>query len=131
MEEILNPRHPSEAQHQSQLAFLRRLPEPLRANHARLLRLGNAAFLYQQQAAGEVTEADFEHWLEGLPDPVRAAMAREGFAKNKTALALRRHALERRDVGYDAFVRALVSAEDWAYGQEMRRAPPPPTDDDR
>lgn len=121
MEELLNPRHPFDKQHQSQLEFLRSLPDGLRADHARLFRLGNAAFRYQQQAEGEVTENDFRHWLEGLPHKLRAAMEHEGFEKNKTALPLRRHALERRDVGYDEFVRSLVSAEDWAYEQQLRK----------
>lgn len=120
MEELLIPRHPFDAQHQAQLTFLRSLPEEMRADHARLLRLGNAAFRYQQQAEGEVTEDDFRHWLEGLPDQMRQVMEREGFEKNKTALPLRRHALERRDNGYDEFVRSLVSAEDWEYEQSLR-----------
>ena len=122
MEELLNPRHPLGKHHQAQLAFLGDLPDDAaRAYHARLFRLGNAAYRYQQQAEGEVTEDDFRHWLEGLPDKVRAAMEREGFEKNKTALPLRRHTLERRDVGYDAFVRSMVSAEDWAYEQALRK----------
>ena len=50
MEELLIPRHPFDQQHQSQLEFLRNLSEDMRAEHARLFRLGNAAFRYQQQA---------------------------------------------------------------------------------
>lgn len=121
MEELLVPRHPLDQYHQSQLTFLRDLPAEMRAYHARLFRLGNASYRYQQQAEGDVTEDDFRHWLEGLPDKMRQAMEREGFEKNKAALPLRRHALERRDVGYDAFMRALVSPEDWAYEQSLRQ----------
>jgi hypothetical protein len=122
MEELLSPRHPLEKHHQSQLAFLRSLPEDRRAYHARLFRLGNAAYRYQQQAEGKVTEEDFEHWLAGLPEKMRHLVAREGFEKNKSVLALRRHALERRDLGYDAFMQATVSAEDWAYEQSLRNS---------
>lgn len=125
MEELLHPRHPLDKYHQWQLEFLRNLPtEEMRAYHARLFRLGNAAYRYQQQAAGEVTEDDFRHWLEGLPDNMRGAMEREGFEKNKTALPLRRHALERRDMGYDEFMRATVPAADWEYEQSLRQASP-------
>lgn len=49
-------------------------------------------------------------------------MARNGFEKSKSAWPLRRHALERREKGYDAFVQAMVSAEDWAYEQSLREA---------
>lgn len=120
MEALLLPCHPFDEQHQAQLALLRSLPEEQRAEHARLFRLGNAAFRYQQQAEGEITEADFQDWLSGLPEKMRAVMLREGFAKHKTAWPLRRHALERRDKGYDAFMQSVLSAEDWAYEQSLR-----------
>lgn len=124
MEELLIPRHPLDQYHQSQLAFLHDLPEEMRAYHARLFRLGNASYRYQQQAEGEVTEDDFRDWLAGLSDKMRQAMEREGFEKNKAALPLRRHSLERRDVGYEEFMRALVSPEDWAFEQSLRQAGP-------
>lgn len=107
MEELLIPRHPLDQYHQSQLAFLRDLPVELRAYHARLFRLGNAAYRYQQQAEGEVTEEDFRHWLEGLPDKMRQAMERDGFEKNKAPLPLRSHALERRVYAGHGFARGL------------------------
>ena len=122
MEELLNPRHPLDKYHQSQLQFLGNLPEEMRAYHACLFRLGNASYRYQQQAAGDVTEDDFRHWLAGLPEKLRRVVEQEGFEKSKSALGLRRHALERRDIGYDEFVRSLVSDEDWAYEQSLREA---------
>ena len=124
MEELLNPRHPFDKNHQSQLEFLRNLPEAMRAYHARLFRLGNAAYCYQRLAEGKVTEDDFQDWLIGLPEKMRHVIAREGFEKSKSVLGLRRHALERRDLGYDAFMQATVSAEDWAYELEVRAANP-------
>ena len=125
MEELLHPRHPLDKYHQSQVEFLAALPEAQRAYHARLFRLGNASYRYQQQAAGEVTEDDFRHWLEGLPEKMRLAMARDGFEASKNSLPLRRHALERRDLGYDAFLQAILSPEDWAYQQELAQASAP------
>jgi hypothetical protein len=119
MEELLNPRHLLEKYHQSQLDFLAALPEPQRAYHARLFRLGNASYRYQQQAEGAVTEEDFRHWLEGLPEKIRTVMAHDGFEASENSLPLRRHALERRDLGHDAFVRNSLSSEDWAYQQAL------------
>ena len=120
MEELLHPRHPLATYHQSQLDLLRNLPEAQRADHARLFRLGNAAYRYQQQAVGQVTEEDFRDWLQGLPEKMRVAMEREGFERNKSTLSLRRHALERRDLGYDEFMQSMLTAEDWAYEQSVR-----------
>lgn len=125
MEELLRPRHPLAKYHQAQLDLLATLPEPQRAYHARLFRLGNASYRYQQQAAGEVTEDDFRHWLEGLPEQMRLAMERDGFEASKHSLPLRRHALERRDLGHDAFLQAILSPEDWAYQQELAQGSAP------
>jgi hypothetical protein len=123
MEELLHPRHPHDKYHQSQLEFLQALLAEQRPYHARLFRLGNASYRYQQLAAGEVTEADYQDWLEGLPERMRAAVERKGFEKSKGSLGLRRHALERRDIGYAAFMQNILSPEDWAYDQEMSQPP--------
>ncbi|GAB2961449.1 hypothetical protein GCM10027048_31920 [Hymenobacter coalescens] len=53
---------------------MEQLSESQRAEMARLFRLGNATYRYQQLADGEVTEEDYQHWLEGLPDGFRKAM---------------------------------------------------------
>lgn len=125
MEELLRPRHPLDKYHQSQLDFLAALPEERRAYQARLFRLGNASYRYQQQAEGEVREEDFRHWLAGLPEKMRVVMERDGFEASKNSLPLRRHALERRDLGYDAFLQAILSPEDWTYQQELVQPPAP------
>ncbi|RAK62427.1 hypothetical protein [Hymenobacter edaphi] len=122
MEELLQPRHPLDKHHQAQLQALQQLPESQRAEMARLFRLGNATYRYQQLADGEVTEEDYHHWLEGLPDAFRKAMEKGGFEGSKRSLALRRHALERRDVGYSAFMQAILSPEDRAFEQQQRAA---------
>ena len=123
MEPLLQPRHPLEKYHRAQLDFLAALPEEARAEHARLFRLGNATYCYQQQAHGAVTEADFHHWLEGLLEKTRAVMEREGVEASQNNWPLRHHALERRDPGQEAFLQAILSPEDWAYQQQAARAP--------
>ena len=129
MEELLHPRHPLDQYHQSQLAFLATLPPAQRADHARLFRLGNASYRYQQQAAGEVTEDDFRDWLAGLPEKMRVVMARDGFEASKNSWPLRRHALERRDLGQDAFLQAILSPEDWAYQQQLALSSAPASEE--
>ena len=124
MEDLLQPRHPLDKYHQSQLEFLRALPAEQRSYHARLFRLGNATYRYQQLAAGEVTEEDYRDWLEGLPAKMRDSVERDGFEKSKGILGLRRHALERRDIGYAAFMQSILSPEDWAYEQQLSQSLP-------
>lgn len=122
MEELLQPRHPLDKHHQAQLHALQQLPKSQQAEMARLFRLGNATYRYQQLADGEVTETDYQHWLEGLPERFRRAMEKGGFTGAKSSVALRRHALERRNVGYSAFMQSVLSSEDWAFEQQQRAA---------
>ncbi len=56
---------------------------------------------------------------------MRMVMARDGFEASKNSWPLRRHALERRDLGQDAFLQAILSPQDWAYQQQAVQAPPP------
>ena len=52
-------------------------------------------------------------------------MKRDGFEVSKNSLPLRRHTLERRDLGCDAFLQSILSPADWAYQQEVAQASAP------
>lgn len=119
IDDLLVPRHPLPRLHEQQVQALQQLPETERAEQAQLLRVGNAAYRYHQLADGHLTEADFHHWLAGLPARMRQAMTTAGFAAAKSSWAFRRHALERRDFGYTAFMQQQLSAEDWAFLQRQ------------
>ena len=119
IDDLLVPRHPLPRLHEQQVESLQQLPETERAEQAQLLRVGNAAYCYHQVADGQLTEADFQHWLAGLPPRMRQAMATAGFAAADSNWAFRRHVLERRDLGYAAFMQQLLSAEDWAFWQQQ------------
>jgi hypothetical protein len=119
IDDLLVPRHPLPRLHEQQVESLQQLPETERAEQAQLLRVGNAAYRYHQLADGQLTEADFQHWLAGLPPRMRQAMATAGFAAAGSNWAFRRHVLERRDLGYAAFMQQLLSAEDWAFWQQQ------------
>ena len=95
------------------------LPESERAEQAQLLRVGNAAYSYHQLADDQLTEDDFAHWLAGLPLRMRQAMATAGFAAAGSSWAFRRHALERRDLGYAAFMQQHLLAQDWDFWQQQ------------
>ncbi len=119
IDDLLVPRHPLPRLHEQQVASLQQLPETERAEQAQLLRVGNAAYRYHQLADGQLTEADFQHWLAGLPTRMRQAMATAGFAAAGSNWAFRRHVLERRDLGYAAFMQQHLSAPDWAFWQQQ------------
>ena len=119
IDDLLIPRHPLPRLHEQQVESLQQLPETERAAQAQLLRVGNAAYRYHQLADGQLTEADFQHWLAGLPPRMRQAMGTAGFAAASSNWAFRRHVLERRDLGYAAFMQQQLSAQDWAFWQQQ------------
>jgi hypothetical protein len=119
IDDLLIPRHPHPRLHAQQVQALQQLPEPERAAQAQLLRVGNAAYRYHQLADNRLTEDDFAHWVAGLPPGMRQAMASAGFAAAGSSWAFRRHALERRDLGYAAFMQQHLSAPDWAFWQQQ------------
>ena len=123
IDDLLIPRHPHPRLHEQQVQTLQQLPEPERAEQAQLLRVGNAAYCYHQLADNQLTEDDFAHWLAGLPPRMRQAMASAGFTAAGSSWAFRRHALERRDIGYAAFMQQQLSAEDWAFWQQQEPEP--------
>ena len=79
IDDLLVPRHPLPRLQEQQVESLQQLPETERAEQAQLLRLGNAAYRYHPLADPHLTEADFQHWLPGLPPHPRQAMATAGF----------------------------------------------------
>jgi len=119
LHDLLVPRHPHPRLHEQQVQALQQLPEAERAEHAQLLRVGNAAYRYHQLADGQLMEADFQHWVAGLPPRMRQAMTTAGFAAAGSNWAFRRHLLERRDMGYAAFMQQLLAAEDWAFWKQQ------------
>lgn len=89
--------HPNKEQRENQAKMLEQLPEEQREEHARLLRFGNAAYIYHRQAEElEPTEADFEEWLEGLPKNVRSDMEIKGFDLCKGVVSFTRYVMEKK-----------------------------------
>ena len=121
VEDLLHPPHPLPHLHQQQVQHLRELPAGERASPAQLLRIGNAAYRYHELAQDRLTEAEFAHWLGGLPPRMQQLMATAGLEAAHSSWAFRRHVLERHDVGYAAFMKELLSAEDWAFCQQQEQ----------
>jgi hypothetical protein len=117
--DLLYIRHPDDKIHTSQIEFLDGLSDSDKFEHAQLFRLGNAAMHYYHKT--EPTEDDYQHWLQGLPENLSKAMIAKGYRECKSALSLQRHALERRDVGMDKFMRSLLNEQDFNIWQNNGR----------
>ncbi len=104
--------HPRESIRQKQKALLETCPCDQVEFHRLVLLYGNATYRYSDQANGKVTREDYEDWLEGLPVSIADSFRKEGFEGNRDSLSLRRHSLERRDLGMGEFVAGVVRPED-------------------
>ena len=111
--DLLYIRHPDDRIHLNQAKFLEGLSDRDKSEHAQLFRLGNAAILYYRET--EPTEDDYNHWLSGLPENVKAAMTAKGYQECKSILALQRHSLERRDIGMDEFMNKVLTNQDFIF----------------
>lgn len=88
--------HPNKKQRKNQARMLAELPEEERESHAQLIRFVNAAYIYHKQAEElEPTEADFEEWLEGLPEKMRGDMEMKGFELCKGVFSFSRYVMEK------------------------------------
>lgn len=106
--------HPNKEQRENQAKLLEQLPEEEREEQARLLRFGNAAYIYHRQAENlEPTEEDFKEWLEGLPENVREDMEIQGFELCRGILSFNRYVMEKNDIGMGEWMRQNLSEEDY------------------
>lgn len=110
-------KHPNPDIQKYQAQFLADCPAEQREFHARMFRLGNADYFYHQEASFQQTPtlADYEHWLEGLPENIRQVMQTKGFEECKTALPFTRHVMERRDIGMADWMKKHLSEEDYQF----------------
>lgn len=115
--------HPNKEQRENQVKLLEQLPEQEREEHARLLRFGNAAYIYHRQAEElEPTEDDFNEWLEGLPKNVRKDMEMQGFELCSGVLSFRRYVMEKNDIGMGEWMKQNLSEADYkAYMETIEK----------
>jgi len=115
--------HPNKDQREDQAKLLAQLPEEQREEHARLLRFGNAAYVYHRQAKElEPTEADFEEWLGGLPKNIRRDMEIRGFELCKSVLSFSRYVMEKNDIGMEEWMKRNLSEGDYSAYCEIAKS---------
>ncbi len=121
MTDLLYIRHPSPDIHYNQVEMLNSLNEPAKSEMALLFRLGNASMHYYN-TGDEPTEEDYLDWLSGLPAGIQDDMRKKGFESCKTILSLQRHALERKDIGMENYIRGLLNTEDYQYWKKHSKS---------
>ena len=114
--------HPNKGQRENQAKLLAELPKEIREEHARLLRFGNAAYIYHQQAEEqEPTELDFKEWLGGLPKNIGKDMEKKGFEECKSILSFTRYVMEKNDIGMEEWMKKNLSKSDFKAYCETKR----------
>ena len=114
--------HPNKKRQEEQENFLKQCTKDEKKYHARLFRLGNAAFIYHSLATSgnnETLKIFFTEWLEGLPANIKADMKRLGFDKCKNMLPFTRYVNERQDIGMDEWMKEHLTEDDYKYYKEQ------------
>lgn len=109
-------KHPDPHIQRKQNEFLDQCPENQKSFHARLFRIGNAAYRYHQLATypnDETLKLYFQEWLVGLPVNIASDMEKKGFEKCKSIISFTRYVNERQDVGMDEWMKSHLSEEDY------------------
>lgn len=116
---LLYVRHPFEQQHHNQMEALTNAAEGFREELAQTFRFGNASYLYYYEQDSDPTEEDYQEWLTGLPENIRALESKAGYAASMKSLSLRRHGLERRDLGMSEYLKKVLNHTDWEEHQKI------------
>jgi hypothetical protein len=108
-------KHPDPKIQNNQDEFLKKCPDKDKEFHARLFRIGNAAYIFHREAdtTTKISEEYFHEWLEGLPDNMKKDMQRKGFEACKSILPFTRYVNERCDIGMDEWMKNHLSEDDF------------------
>jgi hypothetical protein len=105
--------HPDQKCNEYQAEFLAKCSPDERSFHELIFKVGNATFRYHQLANDfSPGVADWKEWLEGLEEPMKAAMEGKGFEDCKSILSFTRYVMEKNDQGLDAYLKANLRADD-------------------
>ena len=110
-------KHPDPKIQLNQDNFLKECHDDQKEFHARLFRIGNAAFIYHRQASStnKFTEEYFHEWVDGLPTNMKTDMEKKGFEACKTMLPFTRYVNERCDIGMDEWMKNHLSDDDFKF----------------
>ncbi|MDR2916183.1 MAG: hypothetical protein LBV74_15385 [Tannerella sp.] len=94
---------------------MRNCPENEKEFHARIFRIGNAAYIYHQLATSttnnETLKVYYQEWLEGLPANIKADMETKEFDQCKNMFPFTRYVNERNDIGMNEWMKEHLSEE--------------------
>ena len=114
----------------AQTEYLSRLPEEERENKAREIRIGNASYIYHQQAI-PIQENRlimyYKEWLKGLHPNIARHMKILGFEACRTMLTFTRYVNERNDIGMRDWMKEHLSSSDFNYWQKLSEKADLPT----
>jgi hypothetical protein len=82
----------------------------------RLLRIGRITTgYYKQLNRDELTDKDFNLWIESLEEPMRGVFNSKGLDNCRGVLNFQRFILELQDKGLDEYLKNNLTDEDFSY----------------
>ena len=109
-------KHPNLECQRNQEEFLKDCPVEERENFATSFRIGNATYVYHEQAfstSDKRLKEYFDEWLQGLPPGMAEDMKERGFESCLKIWPFTRYVNERNDLGLRDWLREHLSTEDF------------------
>ena len=105
--------HPDPERNKAQAEFLAHCAPEDRRFHELMFMVGNATYRYHLAAKDlDPSEADWKEWIDGLNEPFKSGMIKEGFEKGKGILAFTRYVMEKHDFGLSDYLKENIDAKD-------------------
>lgn len=111
---MIGVKHPLDECNEMQEEMIAKLNKQDQPKHELMFSYGNAAYRYHYGAKSQnITEVDYEEWLEGLEEPMRTGMRKKGFQSCLGILSFTRYVQEKNDVGLDQYIKNLMGERDY------------------
>jgi hypothetical protein len=76
---------------------------------------------YSQLKSKELTEEDFNLWIDSLPEPMKSAFKSKGLNQCRGVLNFQRFILELQDNGLEEYLKNELKEEDYSYWRDQSK----------
>ncbi len=74
---------------------------------------------YSQLESKELTESDFNLWIDSLSEPMRSSFKSKGLNECRGVLNFQRFILELQDNGLEEYLKRELTEEDYSYWRDQ------------
>lgn len=78
------------------------------------IRTTNVTLHNYRELEADPSEDDFNEWIKILPEEMANKFRNEGYRASNGVISLRRHTVERNDIGLSEYMRRWLPSEDYS-----------------